>query len=124
MNRRAFLAAATVVAAGCKKNSTTTPVPAADAERIASNREERERHLRELERFRVPLDAVRTTAPPPDDVLAVAPELKGLTKVPVRLHPRFSDEPAADRSKLGGRFWWPAAEPWPVCDEHDIPHVP
>lgn len=125
MNRRAFLAAATAVAVGCKKKaSTSTPVPAADAERIGIGREERERHLRELERFRVPPDAARTTAPPPDDVLAVVPELKGLTKVAVRLHPRFSDEPAADRSKLGGRFWWPAAEPWPVCDEHEIPYVP
>ena len=59
-----------------------------------------------------------------EDVLAVAPELNGLTKVAVRLHPRYSEEPAADRSKLGGHFLWPAAEPWPVCDEHGIPHVP
>ena len=97
MNRRAFLAAAAAVAVGCKKTSTSTPVPAVDAMRIGRDREERERHLSELERFRVPSDAVRTTPPPPDDVLAVAPELKGLTKVAVRLHPRYSDEPAPDQ---------------------------
>jgi hypothetical protein len=53
----------------------------------------------------------------------VAPELKALTKVAVRLHPRFGDEPAANESKLGGRFVWPAAERWPTCEEHAAPLV-
>jgi hypothetical protein len=125
MDRRTFLLASAGLAAGCSRG----PGPAAglspdDAETIASQRERREQHLRELARFRVSPDAKRTTAPPPADVLAVAPELKGLTRVAVRLHPRFSDEPAADESKLGGQFLWPAAEPWPTCDEHRIPFVP
>lgn len=123
MKRRDFLAAAAAVTAGCGRPGVTSGPSRADADRIAGDRERRERHLRELERFRVPPNAARTTAPPPENVLAVVPELKGLVKIAVRLHPRFSDEPAPDRSKLGGRFWWPAAAPWPVCDEHRIPLV-
>ena len=82
-----------------------------------------DRHLELLQRFRVPPTAVRTTPKPPADVLATAPELKGLIKVAARLHPRFSDEPKPDESKLGGRFLWPADEPWPTCDEHGIPEA-
>jgi hypothetical protein len=125
MDRRAFLAAAAGVAAGCARGpgpaGGVTPL---EAEHIAAARQSRDRHLRELARFRVPADAKRTTAPPPADVLQFAPELKPLTKVAIRLHPRYSDEPAPDESKLGGQFLWPAAEPWPTCDEHKIPFVP
>src|SRR5205807_10092329 len=117
MNRRAFLTAA-AIAAGCRRTASPAPgLSAADVEYAATQRESRELHLRELTRYRVAPDAVRTTPASPGDVLAIAPELKGLTKVAVRLHPRYSDEPAPDRSKLGGRFWWPAGEPWPACDE-------
>ena len=70
MHRRAFLAAATAsFVAGCGRRST--PVGTAeDAGRIAAALARREEHLRGLARFRVPPDAVRTSGPPPADVLA------------------------------------------------------
>jgi hypothetical protein len=126
MHRRTFLAAAAALAAGCFRRHPG-PGPAASADdlaRITREREARDRHLELLQRFRVPPAAARTTPKPPADVLEAAPELKGLIKVAVRLHPRFSDEPAPDESKLGGRFYWPADEPWPTCEEHGIPLVP
>ncbi len=121
MHRRTFLTAAAAFAAGCaRRPNGATP---GDPARINAERRDRARHLELLSRFRVPPTATRTTPPPPADVLAVAPELKPLIKVAVRLHPRFSDEPKPDESKLGGQFWWPAGEPWPTCDEHRIPLV-
>jgi hypothetical protein len=121
MHRRAFLAAAATLAAGCGRRLNVGP---GDPARIEAERRDRDRHLELLSRFRVPPTAARTTPPPPADVLAVAPELKPLIKVAVRLHPRYSDEPKPDESKLGGQFWWPAGEPWPTCDEHHIPLAP
>jgi hypothetical protein len=126
MHRRTFLAASAALAAGCVRRPAASgpAVSSDDLARIAAERRDRDRHLELLSRFRVPPTAVRTTPPPPADVLAAAPELKGLVKVTVRLHPRFSDEPGPDESKLGGRFRWPADEPWPTCEEHGIPFVP
>lgn len=126
MRRRTFLVTAAAIAAGCGRRPVAGPatVTPDDLTRIRDEATARERHLELLRRFRVPPTAVRTTPKPPADVLATAPELKGLIKVAVRLHPRYSDEPRPDESKLGGRFLWPAAEPWPTCDEHGVPFVP
>ena len=124
MRRRTFLMTAAGLAVGCTRRANGPAAGSEDLAQIASQRQDRERHLELLQRFRVPPTATRSTPKPPTDVLEAAPELKALIKVAVRLHPRFSDEPKPDESKLGGRFLWPAAEPWPTCEEHGIPHVP
>jgi hypothetical protein len=116
MNRRQFITTATcLAAAGCGRSGAGR----VDLDRARKNRDE---HLALLESYRVPAGATRTTPPPAVDVAAAVPELKSLSKVTVRLHPRFGDEPKPDESKLGGRFHWPADEPWPALD--DIPLVP
>lgn len=61
----------------------------------------------------------RTTQPPRFSVPELAPSLVALARETVRLHPRQGAEPAADASKIGGSFVWPADEPWPTCD---LPH--
>ncbi len=63
-----------------------------------------------------------TTPPPPADVARAAPELRRRARQSVCLHPR-PGEGAADASKIGGTFLWPAAEEWPACEEHDGPLV-
>jgi hypothetical protein len=50
--------------------------------------------------------------------------LKNLERTAVLLHPRHSEEPGEDRSKLGGIFCWPADEAWPHCVEHHVPFAP
>jgi hypothetical protein len=122
MNRRQFLAASAVVAAGCGRNSPGGSV--VDAARVAGERALRDQHLAKLQNFRVVAGTTLTTPKPPIDLVSVFPELKGLIKVTVRLHPRFGDEPGPDESKVGGRFLWPAGEPWPTCSEHHTPMVP
>jgi hypothetical protein len=124
MHRRAFLAATAAFAAGCGRRPDDPAAGSDDLAQLADQRRDREQHLELLHGFRVPPTATRTTPKPPADVLMAAPELKALVKVAVRLHPRYSDEPRPDESKLGGRFLWPAAEPWPTCDEHGGPFVP
>lgn len=133
MNRRQFLAssATAAVAAGCSRTATP-PNPAAsritfaETRRIAQQHEARESHLKLLEAFRVPADAKRTTTPRPVEVAKMFPDLDLRTRLRVahRLHPRWSDEPAAHESKMGGRFLWPESEPWPVCEKFAIPLVP
>lgn len=129
MNRRTFLAGCATAVAGCGRPAAPVVAPPAgpvlsdaDLARIAAEGAARDRHVAQLAGCRV--ETPRTTPPPPDDVLKLAPELKPLLRIAVRLHPRFGDEPAADASKLGGRFAWPAGEPWPECDEHCAPLVP
>ena len=126
MRRREFLtAAALALAAGCRRPVVAPPggLTPADEARIAAATEARRQHLALLERHRVPATATRTTPPPSGDILGRAPELKGLTRVAVRLHPRYGDEPGITDSKLGGRFAWPASEPWPNCTDHGSPLV-
>lgn len=60
---------------------------------------------------------VRTTRAPSVDVATLFPEIAGLAKQTVRLHPRPGPEPAPNASKLGGRILWPAEEEWPICTE-------
>lgn len=48
----------------------------------------------------------------------IIPSLAGFHETAVRLHPRREEpEPGLRSSKLGGRFLWPASEPWPRCTE-------
>jgi hypothetical protein len=125
MNRRQFLAAsAAAAAAGCSRS----PSPEAATEalmkgRLDAERGEREKSLAELAKAKVPTGATFTTPKPLADVPAVFPDLKSLSKVAVRLHPRFSDEPGPDATKVGGRFLWPAAEAWPTDPERKVPLV-
>jgi hypothetical protein len=118
MNRRQFFTVTScLAAAGCGRTGSGS-VPS-DLERARKNRET---HLAALENYRMQAGATRTTPKPAVDIPAVVPELKALSRVTVRLHPRYGDEPRPDESKLGGRFLWPADEPWPNRD--DIPLVP
>ncbi|MGN6366965.1 MAG: hypothetical protein ACTHN5_01765 [Phycisphaerae bacterium] len=67
----------------------------------------------------------RTTPPPCLNVLELLPTLSTRAKTAVLLHPRIADVPVpADISKLGGRFLWPDADPWPSCPEHHQPLAP
>ncbi|MCP2324302.1 hypothetical protein HDA40_002809 [Hamadaea flava] len=59
------------------------------------------------------------TPDPLVDVLAAFPELRALGRTATRLHPRPGKVGVAD-SHIGGPLLWPAAEPWPVCDD---PHM-
>ncbi len=59
---------------------------------------------------------MKTTPPPPKDVLTILPELRERALTTVRLHPRRATELPVDQSKVGGKFLWPADEPWPICD--------
>jgi hypothetical protein len=128
MNRRYFLLAA-AAAAGCVRRPPggppAPPTPTdPDRRRIEAEKEAWLDHVGLIQRFRVEPGAVLTTPKPPADVLAAAPELKGLTKVAVRLHPRNSPGGPVDESRLGAQFLWPADEPWPTCEDHRIPYVP
>jgi hypothetical protein len=119
VNRRAFLAAAPIAAvAGCRRPNSP------DAARVAAERAARGQHLADLAGFRVPPDATLTTPNRPVDLVQLFPEVKPLLRVTLRLHPRFSDEPAAGATKLGGRFLWPAGEPWPACEVFNVPLAP
>src|SRR5262245_35600029 len=118
MNRRQFLTVTScLAAAGCGRRGSSGPDPA-----IAESHSRRERHLASLAEYRVAAGQTRTTPPPSRDVAKLVPELKALAKVTVRLHPRYGEEPKPDDSKLGGRFLWPAEEPWPAAD--GLPYVP
>lgn len=60
----------------------------------------------------------KTTRKAPYDVTEIIPSLLDYQKVTVRLHPRRQEsEPGPRLSKMGGRFLWPANEPWPRCTE-------
>lgn len=122
MHRRVFFAAASFAAvAGCRRPGGAPP---ADAARVAAERVVREQHLAALADCRVPVEASFTTPPRPVNLLDLFPEVKPLQRVTLRLHPGYSDEPPPDATKLGGRFLWPADEPWPVCEVFKIPLVP
>lgn len=64
-----------------------------------------------------------TTPAPPVNVEEALPSLRGKAKTTVRLHPRPGEAPI-DASKIGGMFFWPKEEQWPVCPIHsNIPYV-
>jgi len=123
--RRHFLAlVAALPFAGCRRDPNAPVVSSADARRIASEQAARDAHLKTLAAHPLPPHSTLTTPPREFDLLKEFPELKALARVTHRLHPRFSDEPAADLSKLGGAIAWPDGEPWPTCDEFKIPYQP
>jgi hypothetical protein len=125
MNRRTFLTVAALTPlAGCGRRASTGVVSSADTVRIAADKAAREKHLAALSAHRVPVGAKFTTPPRPVNLVELFPEVKPLQRFTLRLHPHFSDEPAPGASKLGGRFLWPAAEPWPTCEAFKIPLVP
>lgn len=125
MHRRAFLIASSLAAVvGCRPRSGGSGTSAADAARIAADKAAREKHLAVLAEFRVPPDATFATPKRPVNLLDLFPEVKAVQRQTLRLHPRYSDEPAADATKLGGPFWWPANEAWPTCEVFNIPYVP
>jgi hypothetical protein len=113
MNRRFFITSAAVV-------------PLLGCSRVARDRQkwfaEREQAL--ANRHQVAVDSKRTTPPAPKEILKSHPELKGLTKVAHRMHPRYSREPDPTASKIGGSFLWPNSSPWPVESNSDQPLVP
>lgn len=94
-----------------------------DATRFKEEQELRERHLALCRKYRATAGEKRTTPLPEIAISEAVPELRGTEATAVLLHPRHGDEPAADASKMGGQFLWPAAEPWPICEEHGIPYV-
>ena len=119
MDRRLFLSASLgLIATGCYRDRARQQAQS-EAEMQALLRARLDRRTG----FEVPAGSVRTTPPPPINVLEAAPELKPLMKAAVRLHPRASTEPKVDESKLGGTFLWPANEPWPTCSAHQAPMV-
>jgi hypothetical protein len=126
MDRRRFLLlAAAATAAGCGRlTAPGSGLDAEDADRIRGQAETRARYRRDRARDWVPPDAVRTVPPRTRDATEIFPELTGLDRKAVLLHPRYSDEPARDESKMGGTFLWPEDKPWPTCEEHHIPYVP
>jgi hypothetical protein len=120
VNRRRFLLFSAAAIAGCgRKASQSTPV---DFDTIAAER--RQQFLAERIAYRVERTATFTTPKPSVNVPDVVPELKALSKVTIRLHPRFSEEPKPSESKLGGTFLWPADEPWPIHSQSKLPYQP
>jgi hypothetical protein len=123
--RRLFLAAAAALPfAGCRRDPNAVTLSPADARRIGEEEAARNAHLAALLAAKVPANATRTTPPRPVDLLKEFPELKPLLRMTHRLHPRFSDAPAGNESKLGGAIAWPAGEAWPTCEAFKIPYVP
>ena len=125
MHRRRFLlASALLPMAGCGRDPAAALVSPAEAARMKAEQAAREAHLLALAAAKVPPTATFTTPPRPADLLAVIPEAKVQRKAAVRLHPRYSDEPGPEASKLGGAILWPAAEAWPVSERFKTPFVP
>lgn len=121
MNRRAFLAASAAAVAGCSRRPATVAVPGASPELALAQAQVRREHAAEMLARKLPASTFFTTSKPTVDVVSFIPELKGLIKLTMRLHPFASDEPKADESKLGGQFLWPATEPWPTLPGTDAP---
>jgi hypothetical protein len=65
----------------------------------------------------------RTTPPRPADVSAQFPELAGMTRTAVRLHP-VPGKPTVHDSSVGGPLLWPADEPWPRFEPPHAPFMP
>src|SRR4051812_22066073 len=107
--RRFFLATAAAMpfAVGCRRDPNAAVVSSADVKRISDEQSARNAHLAALAAGKVPPTATRTTPPREFDLIKEFPELRPLLRMTHRLHPRYSDEPVADQSKLGGAIAWP-----------------
>jgi hypothetical protein len=57
------------------------------------------------------------------DFTSAVPELAEKKRTAVLLHPRYSEEPEVDGSKLAGAFLWPSDASWPVCDVDPTLHL-
>lgn len=126
MNRRQFLFVSSSLALGCGQGAVpfggSPQAPNSDAERIREDLAWRAEIARIRDRDWIPPDARRTLSPVFDFTTAV-PELAERKRAAVLLHPRYSDEPPRDGSKIGGTFLWPKDEPWPVCDVDRALHL-
>ncbi len=60
---------------------------------------------------------------PLPDLLRHFPELAGLAKSALLLHPTPEKSMPNELSKIGGEIIWPAEEEWPRCPQHDAPYV-
>ena len=123
MNRREFLLASSIAAiAGCGRRPVpfggSPQAPNTDAQRIREDQEWRALYPRDRGRDWVDPGAARTVPAAPSKLEAAVSELGEQARQAVLLHPRFSEEPAQDGSKLGGTFLWPANEDWPMCADH------
>jgi hypothetical protein len=131
MNRRDFLTLSTAFGAtavgtlalgtltlgtGCSRQ------PVVDANELRLQKQTRDQHLAQLKA--VPVNSQYQTAKPTIDILDLDPDFRGLTKITHRLHPRYSEEPEVTESKLGGKFLWPADEPWPKEPKTNLPYQP
>jgi uncharacterized protein (TIGR02996 family) len=66
-----------------------------------------------------------TTAKPCRDLALLVPELRPFARATTRLHPHRAAGPLPLwMSKIGGRFLWPATEPWPACAECGVDLTP
>ncbi len=63
--------------------------------------------------FRPHIQMNFTTREPPVNMFEEFPDLHGLARRCIRLHPRAAPSTRADLSKMGGAFLQPEAEPWP-----------
>lgn len=120
MNRRRFLAVSVTPFVGCGRKESANPSAAFDAAAF----ERRQTFLVDRQTYRIAPTSVFTTPKPPANVSDLVPELKGLSKIVVRLHPRDSAPPRVHESKLGGPILWPADEPWPIHDKTKLPYQP
>lgn len=128
ITRRRF-AAVSLAAFGCAK-PTPAPAPVAgpvlddeDRARIEREAAVRTKHLAALDGYRVDATETRTTPAAAVDMTEAIPELKSRIRLTQRMHPRYGEEPPPDASKFGGRFLWPADEPWPVDESSKLPLV-
>lgn len=67
---------------------------------------------------------MRTTPKLDVEIAKICPDLAFLERTTVRLHPRPGLVQDKSGSKLGGEFVLPAGEPWPSCEQHQIPLAP
>ena len=119
MNRRAFLAASAAAVAGCSRRPPAVVVPGASPALVPAQAEARRVHAALMLADKPPTATPFTTPKPTVDVVGFIPELKGLIRLTMRLHPHVGDEPKPDESKLGGQFLWPATEAWPTLPGTD-----
>jgi hypothetical protein len=117
VNRRAFFFTVPLLVAGCDRTRPKSTGPVLDAGEMAQQDKVRQELLLQLERYKVPPQAILTTPAAPVSVPEKVPALKALRKAAVRLHPRYSAPARQDDSKIGGLLLWPDQESWPVSTE-------